>query len=281
VSKQLERQYIALKTAAASGLGSSSVSELLVSMVSHASSLVSASRRLELSSANGKWYIGFEGTHSSRPVNAELFAISPRDLDEQIELFRTGFSGVDSSRITRAVYTMAMMVFVANDIFEVGRKASATYFEILIGHIVARLIGVNPRKKVKMPESQTELSTDYVFDLGPGRGKVHLPLKTSTRERAVQAWVHQLILDRIFGTATYRGILVVCNETKRNIKTGEVVEICVPKQLQIFQSRVAELTRVYYLDPPAAYLALASSFPKVVVKSFGEMFSELLVLLQV
>jgi hypothetical protein len=59
-----------------------------------------------------------------------------------------------------------------------------------------------------------------------------------------------------------------------------VIEICVPRQLQIFQSRVAELTRVYYLDPPEVYLALASSFPRVVVKPFGEMFSELLGLLQ-
>ncbi len=182
--------------------------------------------------------------------------------------------------IVRSTYTAAYSVFAANDAYEVGRKASATFFEILIGHIVARAVGVSPRKKVRIPESGAHLPTDYVFDPGPRSRKIHLPIKTSTRERAVQAWVHQLVLDRIFGTKEYLGVLVVSSETKRDNRTGEVIEICVPRQLQMFQARVAEVSRVYYLDPPQAYLALAASRPRVDVRSFGDALGELQQLLR-
>jgi hypothetical protein len=71
----------------------------------------------------------------------------------------------------------------------------------------------------------------------------------------------------------------VSAETKGDSRTGEVIEICVPKQLQMFQSRVAEISRIYYLDPPQAYLALANDFPRVEVKSFAEALQELQALL--
>jgi hypothetical protein len=77
------------------------------------------------------------------------------------------------------------------------------------------------------------------------------------------------MLDRIFGTGSYRGVLVIAAETKRDAKSGEVIEICIPRQLQMFQSRVAEISRIYYLDAPEVYLALADSFPRLDVRSFG------------
>ena len=76
-------------------------------------------------------------------------------------------------------------------------------------------------------------------------------------------------MERIFGAGSYKGVLVVASETKRDSKTGEVIEICVPRQLQMFQSRVAEISRVYYLDPPQAYLDLANQFPRIDVRPFG------------
>lgn len=175
----------------------------------------------------------------------------------------------------RATYTIAYSVFAANDVHKVGRKASATFFENLIGHIVARCIRFPPRTKVRMPETGADLPTDFVFDPGERSRKLHLPIKTSTRERIVQAWVHQLLLARIFGDGVYRGVLVVGSETKRDTRTGEVIEICIPGQLQLFQSRVTELTRIYYLDPPRPYLELANAFPRVDVKPFGEALAEL------
>jgi len=192
-----------------------------------------------------------------------------------LRAFRAGLSRDEPDDTVRATYSIAYSVFAAHDVHDVGRKASATFFEILIGHIVSRAIGVPPRKKVRIPESGADLPTDYIFDPGPHSRKIHLPIKTSTRERAVQAWVHQLVLERIFGAGQYRGVLVVASETKRDARTGEVFEICVPRQLQLFQARVAERSRVYYLDAPRVYLDLANVYPRVEVRTFGQALSEL------
>jgi hypothetical protein len=228
----------------------------------------------------GKRYFGFRRDGQSRPINESLYVQDDKSFNRLLGIFGGGFRGASGKDIVRSTYTIAYSVFAAHDVYEVGRKASATFFEILIGHIVAQITGVSPRKKVQIPESGADLPTDYVFDPGAKSRKIHLPIKTSTRERAVQAWVHQLVLDRIFGTGVYRGILVVSAETKRDSKTGEVIEICVPRQLQMFQSRVAEISRVYYLDPPQVYLALATDFPRVEVRSFGEAPNELPALLR-
>jgi hypothetical protein len=214
-----------------------------------------------------------------------LYVDDQRAFERLLAAFRNGFAGSTSEEIICATYSVAYGVFGAHDVNEVGRKASATFFEILIGHIVARAIGISPRRKVRIPESPDDdpayLPTDYLFDPGPKNRKIHLPIKTSTRERAVQAWVHQLVLERIFGTGSYRGVLVVASETKRDTRTGEVIEICVPRQLQMFQARVTEMSRVYYLDPPRPYLDLANAHPTSVnVKPFGDALVELQELLR-
>jgi hypothetical protein len=252
------------------------VARLIAEMALHARQMLTRVERLQLNSrVAGKRYFGFRGVGQSRPINEALYAERESDFKQLLGAFQKGFRATAPEAIVRSTYTIAFSVFAANDVYEVGRKASATFFEILVGHIVARAVGVDPRKKVRIPESGADLPTDYVFDPKRKSRKIHLPIKTSTRERAVQAWVHQLVLDRIFGTGVYRGILVVAAETKRNSKTGEVIEICVPRQLQMFQSRVAELSRVYYLDPPQNYLDLASSFPRLEVRSFGQALTDL------
>ena len=272
----LARQYSALKRIAAADLGSSRTAQVITEMAQYAWDLLGRTERVVLTSrVVNKQYFGYIGISESRPINAGLYAVSEDEFYGMLGDFRNGLNAVSAQRIGRTAYSIAATIFAANDVNNVGRKASATFFEVLIGHLVSRLTGANPSKKVRMPETRENLTTDYVFDLGAAHRKLHLPLKTSTRERAVQAWVHQLVLDRIFGDGVYRGVLVVSAETKRNTKTGEVIEILVPRQLQMFQSRVAKMTRVYYLDPPDNYLALSASFPRVDIKPFGEMFGEL------
>ena len=250
-------------------------------MALHARGLLQRTDRVQLTSrVTGKRYFGFSRDDQSRPVNVALYVEGGGELNRLLGAFRGGFQHTGGEDIVRSTYTIAYNVFAANDVYKVGRKASATFFEVLIGHIVSRTVGVSPRKKVRIPESGADLPTDYVFDPGRNRRKIHLPIKTSTRERAVQAWVHQLVLERIFGREEYRGVLVVAAETKRGSRTGEVIEICVPRQLQMFQSRVAEISRVYYLDPPQVYLALATDHPRIEVRSFGEALSELPTLLR-
>jgi hypothetical protein len=251
------------------------VANLISEMALRARYILQSAERVSLNSATGKNYFSFRGAEQSRPINTALYEESDREFGRLLGAFRGGLPRDRADLVVRTTYSIAYGVFAANDVHEVGRKASATFFEILIGHIVARVIGVPPRKRVRVPESGADLPTDYVFDPGPQSRKIHLPIKTSTRERAVQAWVHQLVLERIFGAGQYRGVLVVASETKRDTRTGQVIEICVPRQLQMFQARVAEMSRVYYLDPPAVYLELANVFPRVEVRSFGQALNEL------
>jgi len=279
--EQLSEQYKELKGLAARDLAGGAVARLISEMALHAREMLQQVERVDLNSrVVGKRYFSFRRNIQSRPVNQGLYVDDAGEFNRLLRAFRRGFRDSSDEDTVKSSYTIAYSVFAAHGVHDVGRKASATFFEILIGHMVARSIGVSPRKKVRIPESGADLPTDYVFDLGRSRRKVHLPIKTSTRERAVQAWVHQLVLDRIFGTGQYRGVLVVAAETKRDSRTGEVIEICVPRQLQMFQSRVAEISRIYYLDPPQVYLALANDFPRLEVRFFGGVFEDLRQLLQ-
>jgi len=279
VPEQLSRQYELLKKTPASSLGETKTAGQISDMALRSRQILQHTERVPLTSATGKNYFSFLGRQQSRPINIALYENNEREFAGMLRRFRNGLPNNDADAVTRTTYSIAYSVFAAHDVNDVGRKASATFFEILIGHIVARALGIAPRSKVLLPESPPEdptyLPTDFLFDPAPRGRKIHLPIKTSTRERAVQAWVHQLVLERIFSAGRYRGVLVVASETKRNARTGEVIEICVPGQLQMFQARVCEMSRVYYLDPPRSYLLLATSDPRIEVKTFGHALSEL------
>lgn len=270
--------YNRLKQLAATDLKSPAVGQTLFEMAEEGWTFLSSKcRSLRMKShVPQKQYVAFAYEERvSRPINSGLYIRSKPAL-ALAEHFIKSPTALSASKATRAAYTVALSVLATNDLLEIGRKASATFFEVLIGHMVATAIGVNPRTKVPMPENPNVLlPTDYVFDMGADEPKLHLPIKTSTRERIVQAWVHQLVLERIFGTNVYRGMLVVIGETKRNTRTDAVVEICIPGQLKLFQSRIAKLDRIYYLDPPAPYLGLSKAKPVPVhVRPFREFFTE-------
>jgi len=280
----LDEQYRRLRGIASKNLGGVPVGSLISEMALHSREILAGiERRVYTSAVAGKRYFGFTGMVDSRPINEAVYVEDDAEFARLLRSFQKSLSETSANEIVKLVYTIAYSVFAANDVNEVGRKASATFFEILVGHIVARVLRVSPRKKVKVPETGADLTTDYVFDPGNRRRKIHLPIKTSTRERGVQAWVHQLVLDRIFGDDIYRGVLVVAAETKRATKTGVITEICVPQQFQMFQSRVAKISRIYYLDPPQTYLDLSGGeeLQRLEVKSFGKAIAELPSLLRV
>ena len=171
-----------------------------------------------------------------------------------------------------------MSFCVFNDLTaEKDQKTPGTFFEAFIGHFFSLTFGVKPRKKVEVltvEDERSTLKTDYIFDLGPGRLKFHVPVKTSTRERAIQVWTHQHMLNGVYGGGRFRGMLVALAETKVNLKTLEVTEICLPAQWAVYQRFVARMDRIYYLDIPEKYAALATKFPYISVKTLGEFFVE-------
>ena len=99
-----------------------------------------------------------------------------------------------------------------------------------------------------------KVSTDIVFDLN-GKGIV-IPAKITTRERIVQPFAHQRILDGVFGEGRYISLLVCVSETQRSDEGRRVNDICVPGTITLFQKHLAKMGGIYYLDPPERYMAL-------------------------
>lgn len=179
--------------------------------------------------------------------------------------------------LNQAIYTAAISYSAASDLFDRNnKKKPATFFEFLIGHIFSVLLGTNPKKKAVVPidKDTIRLTMDFIYELKSGRSGIHLPVKLSTRERVVQAWSHQRVLDAAY-KGQYLGILIVLGETKMDSRTGEVIEICVPDQWRIYQKYLATLERIYYLDPPEKYLELARNYEYMKIKPFSRLFTEI------
>jgi len=225
----------------------------------------------------GKGYFTFQrGNVIARPANKALFIA---DLETVVGLWREWLGGtVSPNDFARLTYTVALAPCLAMEIFDrQNKKGPATSFECFIGHVFARAVGVNPTKRVKLPVHGRDvlMTMDFLFDMGAKYRKVHVPVKMSTRERVVQAWAHQRLLNAAYGEDAYRGVMVLFSETKLDSRSLEVVEICVPDQWLAYQSLLAHMDRIYYFDVPVRYQALTEAFPDVIaIKPFGDFFNE-------
>ena len=240
----------------------------------------------------GKQYFAFcLEEKQSRPINEVLFP----SLDEGTQsakdflhsLRSLSFSETTPANLTKGCYALSIMFCASIDLLKNGdQKTPGTFFEYLIGHCYARRLGINPRKRVKVlslaepgatslgEASDPELPTDFIFDLGAGKPKFHLPVKTSTRERVVQVWAHQRVLDGVYGTGRFWGTLVALAETNWQARTRQVTEVCLPLQWKVYQLFIAQMKRIYYLDLPQKYAELNNDFPPLPVKEFGSFFFE-------
>lgn len=243
-------------------------------------------------SACGKNYIVFRNTSNSkisRPVNIDLY-------NEGIESTASGVSKIDilwdniinqtiaeqqSRDITTALYVIAMNYCCCSDLITGIKKNAGDFFEKLIGHLYSRHLGVCPSEQltaVELDGMSIPLPTDFIFNLGPNRPKFHVPAKTSTRERCVEVWAQQRILDGAFGVGRFYCLLTCIGETnfkKATASKGMSVDVvCVPNQWINYQLFIAQIKRAYYLDLPDRYNALNNSFPRINVKEFGEFFHE-------
>ncbi|KAB2720392.1 hypothetical protein [Brucella intermedia] len=268
------------KKAGESDLKSDITSNKIAEVVVAARSYLSTLNRTPLVSIipNKKYFMFTDSqrSKSSRSVNESLYL---GDLDRSAidKVLSCEFDNFSSDDITKIVYTCAISYCCATDILKKSdQKTPGTFFEVLIGHLVARALGVNPEKQISVPtlDLSITLPTDYVFDLGPGKNRLHLPCKISTRERVVQVWAHQRVLDGMHGVARFKGVLVSMAETNKQ-EDKSVVEVCLPNQWTAYQMYIAQMFRVYYLDIPQPYVALKDRYPFIQVKQFGEFFREL------
>lgn len=227
----------------------------------------------------GKHYFAFRlGDRLSRAVNGKQFVPDERHWKS----FATAASKRDLGRftpekLTNLIYTIAISFCCYIDLTKQrDQKTPGTFLEYLIAHLFAWQLRVNPTTRIQVLnlDMDTQLPTDFIFNLGKDRPKFHLPIKASTRERVIQVWAHQRVLDGVFGTGRFLGTPVILAETKTDAVKREVIEICLPEQWRIYQMHIAQLKRIYYLDVPATYEKLNDVFPPIIVKSFGHFFFE-------
>lgn len=206
--------------------------------------------------------------HKSRPILRHMFEESPEEFTRQwIELTKA----IDGTRhlialppaeINKILYTAVMSVAVAFDLWRpTSRKTPGTFFEILLGSVLGALLPTYVRTKSialgveNEEEAQGEsVSTDIVFTNPSATKSLVIPAKITTRERVVQPFAHQRILDSKFGEGRYVSLLTCVSETQRDEKSNTAKMICVPGTIQLFQQHLARLGGIFYLDPPARYL---------------------------
>lgn len=227
----------------------------------------------------GKTYFAFSFSgKKSRPVNVALFN---NNYVEAFGNFMKILEGkrhdLNSEHITRCIYTVAMVCCAAKDVGSRGdQKTPGTIFEWLCASVIEACLKVTPVRALPVLNLglDTSLPTDFIFDLGVEKPKFHLPVKTSTRERVIQVWAHQRVLDGVYGTGRFLAMPIILTETKADSTKLEVVEICLPLQWRLYQMHIASLWNVCYLDAPSSYLELDTKFPRIAVSTIGDLLKK-------
>lgn len=230
------------------------------------------------SSVPNKKYISFSRDKVvARPANREFFELNPELVAREWQSWWYGTTNIKD--FGRMFYTVALAPCLAMELFDRNnKKGPATYFECMIGHIFAKSLGIQPIKQAELSTSgrSVRMTMDFLFKTAGNTPNIHLPVKMSTRERVVQAWAHQRLLDSAYGKGRYKGIMVLFSETKLDSRSHEVVEICVPDQWLVYQSLLSRMDRIYYFDMPVRYQELTDEFPSIIqVKPFQEFFTEI------
>jgi hypothetical protein len=266
---------------------SRAVSHLFHELYYECENLLSAKEKVSLNSQIlNKEYFSYNGNKRlTRPINKNIYDFVSSDMINDFfeKLKNNSVKEINATDITAIVYRIAINFCVAIDILkESDQKTPGTYFEYLMGHLFSINFEVKPRNQVEVLnlDMKTKLPTDFIFDLGQNKPKFHVPVKTSTRERVVQVWAHQRVLDGVYGNGRFIGLLTCLAETKLDHKTKDVIEICLPDQWRLYQLFISQLKRVYYLDIPQKYSELNNFFPRIHVKQFGEFFHEKELLLE-
>jgi hypothetical protein len=252
------------------------------------------------------WYLS-NGTIYSRPFlpalfndNLDLYKTSWELLIKSCDP-KTHTIKLDSAEINKTLYTAIMSFSICYDLWKTSsRKTPGTFFEVLLGSLISLLLPEYKRMKhIPLPQqleldesclvdevelepdskksskrksSDNSVSTDIVFTSPDESSGIVIPAKITTRERIVQPFAHQRILDSIFGEGKYKSILACVSEMQRD-GLSNANEICVPGTIKLFQKHLAQLSMICYLDPPLRYLHddLKDVLPII---SMGELLSE-------
>ena len=235
----LHDQYVRVKELCAADCKSSQAAHAILTLAQQSLQFLNSESQLVdlVSRVPGKHYVSFQiGNTVARPANVDFFILDETQFVEFWMSWQSATLNIDDLR--RFLYTVALSPCLAMELFDrQNKKGPATYFECFIGHLFSSRYDRNPRKRATLPLEgrPIRMTMDFLFEGDEVAPNIHLAVKTSTRERVVQAWSHQRLLDAAFGTHSYRGVMVLFSETKMNSRNLEVVEICVPDQWLAYQ----------------------------------------------
>lgn len=238
-------------------------------------------------------------TQFSRAINRELFIPAPDEfsarwsvLEEAILASGEGLlSNVPCVEVDTIIYSAVIGYAAAVDLFRPGdRGGPGSFFEMVVGPIISLLSGRLEEAAITIPVSETgdveRVTTDLSFRSNTSPVTLVVPTKISTRERISQPYVHQRILEGASGASAhiYRSVLAIANENntmfprgltaaEKTVDNGWTQETLVPATIVLYQKYVAQLSGLYYLDPPKRYLeSSVGNFPPT--KQFGRLLTQ-------
>lgn len=238
-------------------------------------------------------YFAFShGNEFSRPIRNDLFINEYHDfhkLHSRIikSLHQDGpLSIEEESNITRIIYTSVMAFASCIDLWKRGsRKIPGTFFEIFMAAMFKEFfLNYSFSKHIPLnnisEDSRTEesekvrLSTDLVITSPENGRSAVIPLKITTRERIVQPFAHQRILDSAFGSGHYKSFLACVSETQMDHKSRSVKQVCVPGTVKLFKRYLGDIEGIYYCDIPERYDS--QDLKKIIpVKGIGTIFNDI------
>jgi len=276
-TEELEQKYKLVKQKCNSDAKSDETGDAILGLVETSLEFLKGCKTKVLESkVEGKHYEAFQNGGKeviSRPFRKDLFL---KKFDETKSFWEEWKSGqISGKNLESLVYTVALAPCLAMELFNrQNKKGPATFFECYVSHLFSRALDVNPSKRAKLNlgnNTEVSMTMDFIFE----KDRVHLPVKMSSRERVVQAWAHQRILDVCYGEKPFRGIMVLFSETKLDSRSLEVVEICVPDQWLAYQKLLSRMHRIYYFDIPSRYKQLSERHPdEIAIKQFTDFFIE-------
>lgn len=251
-----------------------------------------------------KYFAFFSLDEISRPVRPDLFIANKKAFISEYSDFIESLSGrpfrwdqVDIERANRVIYTGVMAVACCFDLWQKGsRKTPGTFFEIYMAAVLKIMLpmeyfskhvpltdilhdaSIDSEEDDSISEAQDDassVSTDLVIgSRGSDRKNIVIPMKITTRERIVQPFAHQRILDSAFGVGAYTSVVVCISETQQDKRKFKVNHICVPGTVKLFQKYLAPIGGIYYCDIPPRY-NMPDVQGVVPVKSVGNLFIDL------
>jgi hypothetical protein len=241
----------------------------------------------------------------SRPVRADIYIEDARALVREHDRVRQTllrsrheWSPEDYVAANRFVYTAVMSVACCFDLWQrSSRKTPGTFLEVFLAGVLqaafpeatfskhiplSDFVGGDEAEQASVEQEEEEesssVSTDLVIGIRGHPGGLVIPLKITTRERIVQPFAHQRILDAAYGQGYYRSLIVCMSETQLDERTRTVKQVCVPGTIKLFQKYLAPVTGLYYCDVPQRYAARDME-NTIRVRSVGDFFGDIQALL--